>query len=407
MRRIWEIARATHRRFGADAGGFMAAAITYHAFLSMFPLLLLGISVLGFVLAGNPDLHAKAVRSLSDALPGIGSIVSENLSSVTDARSATGIAGLLGLLWTGVGVAESTSFALSRVWRVEPQKSTARVKIRALASIVTLGVIALTGIGVGIGLAAVDVSGTTAFALGVAALVLTLGIDLGLFVAGYRLLGPPHRAVFAAWRGATLAAVGWTGLKLIGGWYAARTVANSSAVYGTFASTIGVLVILFLAARIFLYGAELNALWVERGGGDLDMVKRDQETMEDGQRSTPQLVRSIASDTATLVRKEVELARQEMVEAVVARVKAAAAMLAAGVAVLLAVIFFAEAGAHALERSMEPWAARLVVGGGFVALAGLAAAIGLVRAKRPPMKPEMTVETVKEDIEWAKTQLKR
>jgi hypothetical protein len=56
---------------------------------------------------------------------------------------------------------------------------------------------------------------------------------------------------------------------------------------------------------------------------------------------------------------------------------------------------------------VSPWAARLIVAGGFLLLAGLAAAIGLLRAKRPPMKPELTVETVKEDIEWAKAQLKR
>jgi hypothetical protein len=183
-------------------------------------------------------------------------------------------------------------------------------------------------------------------------------------------------------------------------------VANSSAVYGTFASTIGVLVILFMATRLFLYGAELNALWAERTGGDMPMAKRKEATVN-GQRSTPQLVRSIATDTATLVKKEVELARQEVVEAIVARVKAAAALFAAGVAALIGVIFLGSAAAHALEGTMTPWAARLVVGGGFFAVALAAAGVGLLRAKRPPMKPEMTVETVKEDVEWAKAQLKR
>lgn len=406
MRRIWETALATHRRFGADSGGFMAAALTYHAFLSLFPLLLLGVSVLGFVLAGNPELHGRAVRSMSEALPGIGTIVSENLTVVTDARSATGIVGLLGLLWTGVGVAESTSFALRRVWRIPPERSTVRKKVRALAAVLALGVIGLAGVGVSIGIAALDASGIGAVALRAGAVALTLAIDLTLFLAAYRVLGPPHRGVLAPWRGAALAAVGWTALKLAGGWYAARTVAHSSAVYGTFASTIGVLVILFFATRIFLYGAELNALWVDRSGGGGKMTDQQGRT-EDGQRSTPQLVRSIANDTATLVKKEVELARQELVEAVVARLKAAAAMLAAGMMALLAVIFLASAAAHALENVMRPWAARLVLGGAFLLLALIAAVLGMLRAKGPPMKPEMTVETVKEDIEWAKTQLKR
>ncbi len=74
---------------------------------------------------------------------------------------------------------------------------------------------------------------------------------------------------------------------------------------------------------------------------------------------------------------------------------------------MFGVIFLGCAAAHALESVVSPWAARLIVGGGFFLLAALAAAIGLMRAKRPPLKPEMTVETVKEDVEWAKAQLKR
>jgi inner membrane protein YhjD len=406
MKRAWGFALATHRRFGADSGGFMAAAITYHAFLSLFPLLLLGASVLGFILAGNPDLHGRAVRSVSESLPGIGTLVAENLESVEATRSAAGIVGLLGLLWTGIRVAETSSFALARVWRVEPQTSTMRKKIRALASVVTLGLMGLAGVAITIAVASIDVSGVAAVAFRTGGVLLSLGVDFGLFVAAYRLLGPPQRGVFAPWRGAILAAVGWNVLKLVGGWYATRTVANSSAVYGTFASTIGILVILFLATRIFLYGAELNATWVEKSGGDPLMDKREQATTN-GDRTTPQLVRSIATDTATLVKKEVELARQELVEAVLAKVKAAAAMLAAGAMAMFGVIFLGSAAAHALESVVSPWAARLIVGGGFFLLAGLAAAIGLMRAKRPPLKPEMTVETVKEDVEWAKAQLKR
>jgi len=406
MKRVWGFALATHRRFGADSGGFMTAAITYHAFLSLFPLLLLGASVLGFILAGNPDLHGRAVRSVSESLPGIGTLVAENLESVEATRSTAGIVGLLGLLWTGIGVAETSSFALARVWRVEPQTSTVRKKIRALASVVTLGLMGLVGVAITIAVASIDVSGVAAVAFRTGGVLLSLGVDFGLFVAAYRLLGPPQRGVFAPWRGAILAALGWNVLKLVGGWYATRTVANSSAVYGTFASTIGILVILFLATRIFLYGAELNATWVEKSGGDPLMDKREQATTN-GDRTTPQLVRSIATDTATLVKKEVELARQELVEAVLAKVKAAAAMLAAGAMTMFGVIFLGSAAAHALESVVTPWAARLIVGGGFFLLAGLAAAIGLMRAKRPPLKPEMTVETVKEDVEWAKAQLKR
>lgn len=122
--------------------------------------------------------------------------------------------------------------------------------------------------------------------------------------------------------------------------------------------------------------------------------------------STPRLVRSIATDSATLVRKEAELARHEVVEAIVARARAAALFVVAGVVALIAVIFAGAAAADALDSVMAQWASRLVVAGGFLFIAMMAIVIAMAR-KAPPMKPEKTVETVKEDIEWAKTQLKR
>lgn len=127
----------------------------------------------------------------------------------------------------------------------------------------------------------------------------------------------------------------------------------------------------------------------------------------DGQRSTAELVRTIAADTATLVRKEVQLARQEIVEGVLAKVKGAAALAAAGVLLLFVVVFLGSAAAQGLDLVLEPWASRLIVAGGFLLLAAAAAGLGLRKMKRPPVAPEETKRTVKEDVEWAKAQLKR
>ena len=121
----------------------------------------------------------------------------------------------------------------------------------------------------------------------------------------------------------------------------------------------------------------------------------------------PELMRAIATDTSTLVRKEVELARREIMEAVTARLKAAGAMAAAGVMALMVLAFGGAAAASALEGSVSAWAARLIVAGGFLLMAAVAVMVGMARAKRPSLAPEKTVETVKEDVEWAKAQLKR
>ena len=126
-----------------------------------------------------------------------------------------------------------------------------------------------------------------------------------------------------------------------------------------------------------------------------------------GGRSLTSLLRSIANDTTTLVRKEVELARHELVEALTARVKALAALSVAGILGLFVLAFLGLAAARALDGVLRPWASRLVVAGVFLLLAGIVALFGARRAKVPPMAPEETKRTVKEDVEWAKAQLRR
>jgi hypothetical protein len=123
--------------------------------------------------------------------------------------------------------------------------------------------------------------------------------------------------------------------------------------------------------------------------------------------SVLELVKSISTDTVALVRKEVELARQEVVEALTARVKAVAALAAAGVMGLFILGFLGLAAAAGLDNVMRPWASRLIVAGGYLVLAVGAGLFALGRAKRPPLVPEETKRTVKEDVEWAKAQLKR
>lgn len=118
-------------------------------------------------------------------------------------------------------------------------------------------------------------------------------------------------------------------------------------------------------------------------------------------------MQSIAGDVGTLVRKELELARQELLEALIARLIAAGALGAAGALALAALVFAALAAAAALDMVMSGWASRLVVAGAFILMTAAGGVFGLGRIRRPPMTPEQTKLTVKEDVEWAKARLRR
>jgi membrane protein len=410
---------AVQQRYGKDSGGYLAAVVTYYGFLSLFPLILLGLAVVGFILAGSPAAQQEWQDALTETIPGLGPVIGRNIDAVVAARGPATVIGLVSLLWTGIGVVEASGWALAIVHRVQLYSNFVRKKVWSIGSLMLLGTLslvsaALTTLAGGLQLPGpldlliVPVGGTIGF-----------GLDFVLFLVGYRLLvqgqGPPFREL---WPGALVTATAWFGLKFLGSWFASRTLESASAVYGTFAAVVAVLVLLYLAARVFVYGAELNVVLAERRKGNSVEEKHPEprtevsvsgngRTKPPQEQSTAELIRSIAADTGILLRKEVDLARQEITEGVTAKTKAAGAMAAAGLLGLIAVVFLATAGAWALSLVMPNWAAWLIVGGVFVLLAGVAFLFGRARMKATPLAPEKTKQTVKEDVEWARAQLKR
>jgi MFS family permease len=126
-----------------------------------------------------------------------------------------------------------------------------------------------------------------------------------------------------------------------------------------------------------------------------------------GGRGTGPLLRSIAADISTLVTKQIELAKQELAEMVGTRAKAVGVFGAAAVLGLFVIGFLGMAGAEALDLVLPRWAAMLIVAAVFAVLAAVAivAARGWLRSSSS--KPELIQESLKEDVRWAKQQLKR
>jgi inner membrane protein YhjD len=253
------------KRMGDDGGGNLAAGLTYFAFLSIFPLLLVAASVLGFALANDPAAQARVANKLAGSIPGLGRLLADNVKALVDARGAAGVVGVLGALWSGTALARASSFSLSRISRKPEQGTFLQTQLWAIGSTVGLGALALVATAAGAALPAAAFSNAAGAALGVLGVAAGLALDLILFTVCYRVLNrsesPPLRQL---WRGALIPAVGWTALKYLGTWYAARTVKGSTAVFGAFASVVGILVILYLVSRLFIYGAELNAVLREK-----------------------------------------------------------------------------------------------------------------------------------------------
>ena len=122
-------------------------------------------------------------------------------------------------------------------------------------------------------------------------------------------------------------------------------------------------------------------------------------------RSVGELMKQLAQETSTLVRQEIRLARAEMTEKGKKAGVGIGMFGAAGVAALLALGALTAFFILALDGLMPNWLAALIVALAYGAIAGVLALLGRERVEEAGSPvPEQTVETVKEDVEWAKTQ---
>jgi membrane protein len=265
------------KKFGEDGASNLAALIAYYAFFSLFPLLLALVSILGFVLEGNPELRQDVVDSALARIPVIGSQLRGELKPLTGSGIAIAV-GLVGALWAGLGVTVALERAFAQIWDVPrlEQPSGLKARGRGFLVLVILGATliastAMTGLAIGGGIGPGARRG--------AAVVGTLVANGVIFLAVFALLTPRPRTIRELLPGVGLTAVGALLLQSAGGWYVDHTITDASAIYGTFALVIGLLSWFFLVSHLLLIAAEVNVvlgrrLWPRSLTGELEPADR-------------------------------------------------------------------------------------------------------------------------------------
>lgn len=250
------------KKFGDDQAGNLAALIAYYGFFSIFPLLLVFVTVLGLLLRSDPSLQRSIEQSALRNFPVIGPQISRNVHSITGNGVALGI-GIAGTLWAGLGVTMAAQNAMNTVWGV-PRKDWPNFlwsRIRGLALLAILGTITV---------AATFASGFGASGGGgagwkwVVGVLASLVLNLVLYLLALRVLTTRDVSWRDVFPGAAFAAILWTVLQIVGGYYVTHQLRGASNVYGTFALVIGLLVWIYLGAQITLYGAEINVVRKDR-----------------------------------------------------------------------------------------------------------------------------------------------
>jgi membrane protein len=247
---------AVVKKYGDDEGGRQAALITYYGFLSIFPLLLLGVAVLSRVLADHPDLR----RKLTDAIvpPALQPTIEHSLATLPSSTIPF-VAGLIGLLLSGTGVVFSAYQTLNHVAAVRHRRRASFVS-RYLRVFAMLAALMLGALAVGtLTVVATALPGQPGVQRAAAVAGSALVVFAVLLLGAKVLLARPA-PVRALWPGALVGAVAVTVVLTVGTPLLARLVAKAGPVYGSFATVAGMFALLYLIGRALVYAAEVAAV---------------------------------------------------------------------------------------------------------------------------------------------------
>jgi membrane protein len=247
---------AVVKKFGEDRAGNKAALIAYYGFFSLFPLLLVFVTVLGFVLHGDVALQHRVIDSVKGNFPYVSRYL--KVGSISGNGVALGV-GLAGALWAGMGVTNAAQDAMNTIWDVplSARPDFLKTRLRGLGLLLLLGTFALASTFLS-GLGAT--SGSFSAVLRVLGMAGSLALNLVLYAVAFQVLTVKHLAVREILPGAVLGAVLWTVLQVLGGYYVTHQVAQAQPLYGSFAVVIGLLAWIYLGAQLTLYAAEVNVV---------------------------------------------------------------------------------------------------------------------------------------------------
>src|SRR5947209_3200853 len=198
---------AVVKKFGDDQGGNLAALVAYYSFFSLFPLLLVLVTILGYVLQGDPSTQQSIRDSVLAQFPIIGSDISKNIHQLHGHVLAL-VIGLVTSLLAGLGVTQAAQNAMDRIWAVpvKDRPDFLRSRLRGLGLLVSLGVLFILAT-LASGLVTGGLGGPIAKIGGIA---LSLLLNIGLFLAAFRFMTSTTIATRCLWIGALLAAAAWT-----------------------------------------------------------------------------------------------------------------------------------------------------------------------------------------------------
>jgi YihY family inner membrane protein len=249
------------KKYGDDNGGVLASNLAQSAFVTVFPLLLILVTVLVAVAASAPSLRHEVLKAVTDQFPLIGQQLAGNVHTLKRSSAATLTVGLLILAWGAKGLAQAGLFTMAQVWNL-PGPARPGYLPRLGRSALFLGVLGV-GVIAGTLLTGLVAYGHNILTTVVLAQLLAALSNVGLYLISFRVLTPkgvPTRNLFA---GAVAGGIAWTVLQALAV-PVVRHYTHSDSVYGLFATVLVLLAWIYLGAQIAVYAAEVNVVLTRR-----------------------------------------------------------------------------------------------------------------------------------------------
>ena len=248
------------KKYGDDQGGKKAALLAHYGFLSLFPLLLVFLTLLGYALHDNEQLQQGVVDTLARQFPVLGPQVEKSISTIQGSGVALGV-GILGTLWGGLGITQSFQDAMNDIWNV-PRRQRPNFWWRLARGLAALLLVAGEVVAATVlaqeGIAGPGLLGRADLLGGSFLLNLLLLLLMFQLLTGTRL----------RWRwllpGAALGALGWSLLQTVGVQLVNRQLERANLLYGVFAVVLVLIGWLYLSTQLVLYAAEVNVVLARR-----------------------------------------------------------------------------------------------------------------------------------------------
>jgi YihY family inner membrane protein len=245
------------KKFGDDNGGVLVSNLAYSAFVAMFPLLLVLVTLLGLIASIDASVKADVLNAVAGQVPLIGHQLTGNVHQLKRASVIGLIAGLAGLIWGSAGLAQAGLFTMAQVWNLPgPARPGYAQRLgRAMAFLCLLG----GGVIVTTGLASLTTYLHNGFLFKVMVEVVTAAFNVGMYLGAFRVLTPKGVPAGKLLPGAITGGILYTVLQVLGTWLVHHYL-HSDSVYGVFATVLGLIAWIYLAVEVTVYCAEVNVV---------------------------------------------------------------------------------------------------------------------------------------------------